>query len=63
MRHIRGLIQAAVRALRGCPRERLGYRCHADYPGGCEGCGRVAPVRADLRAPDLRQPHEAGHGQ
>lgn len=28
-----------------CPREVLGYNCHAgnpNYPGGCESCGRGA---------------------
>lgn len=24
-----------------CPRERTGYRCHKDRPGGCEACGRA----------------------
>lgn len=32
-----------------CDREQLGYHCHADYPGGCEACGRRVPVRADFR--------------
>lgn len=58
MRRVVRLIRKIERAIRGCPRERLGYRCHADYPGGCELCGRVAPVRPDLAD---REPHEAGH--
>lgn len=45
--HLGREIKAAVI---GCPRERRGYRCHADHPDGCEMCGRRRPVRADLAA-------------
>lgn len=23
-----------------CPRVQMGYKCHENYPGGCEECGR-----------------------
>lgn len=45
---LRDVLRRIERAIYGCPREGLGYRCHADHPGGCEACGLVLPVRPDL---------------